>query len=182
MSIEDTSKSRHRTISMSRSAIPPNTSSPSSSDERRQELQPRYSQFAIRANMHDVVDIQIEGVDAMNACDRHVSCRHYTGLRPNRNAGTTEQLSARMPRDLASTKRQQESQPLMANRTPQLWQQSIICSPPIHIATGITKMSHGKRALLNSDPAGYDAVARYNDCVACQMDRLAKSRSTKRWA
>ena len=49
MSIEDTSKSRHRTISMSRSAIPPNTSSPSSSDERRQELQSRYSQFAIRA-------------------------------------------------------------------------------------------------------------------------------------
>ena len=37
MSIEDTSQARHHTISMSRLAIPTNTRSPSSSDERRQQ-------------------------------------------------------------------------------------------------------------------------------------------------
>ena len=56
----------------------------------------------------------------------------------------------------------------------------ITCSPPIHIPTGITNMSLGKRAPSNTDPAGYDAVGRYNDRDTCQMDRLANRRSTKR--
>ncbi len=43
ISIEETSKTRHHTISMSRTAISPNTSPPSSSDERRQRREVRVS-------------------------------------------------------------------------------------------------------------------------------------------
>ena len=145
-----------------------------------QEVQSGYCQFAIRAKVRAVVGLRTEGVDAMNAWDRHVSCRHYARLRPSRNAGATEPLSARMPQDVGSRKRQHENQPLMANRTPQLWQGRITCSPPIHMPTGITNMSLGKRAPSNTDPARYDAVGRYNDRDTCQMDRLANRRSTKR--
>jgi hypothetical protein len=106
----------------------------------------------------------------MTACDRHVSCRLYARLCPNRTAGATGSLSARMPQDVRAGKRRPENQPLMANLTPLLGQERIGCSPPNHIPTRITKMSFGKRAPSTTDPAGYGALRRYNDCVTFQID------------
>ena len=74
-----------------------------------------YCQYAIRARMRTVVGLRIEGVDARNACGRHVSRCHY------------------------------------------------------------------RRVPANIDPARSDAIGRPVDRITCQLDRLASTRSTKRW-
>ena len=72
MLIANTSRNRYHTITMSRTPIPPYTSSSGSSDERRQDEQSRYRRFVSRSKMRAVVGLRAKGVDAMNACNQHL--------------------------------------------------------------------------------------------------------------
>ena len=69
---------------------------------RGQAMRSGYRRSVIRAKLGAVADLRAEGVDAMNAWDREVSCHRYARLRPSRIAVAADPLSARMPEDPAS--------------------------------------------------------------------------------